>query len=280
MEVSSVYPGSVGEILQGNYKDIDILCSCPINLYTRVKVFESKNILYRENNLKSRHFIGNILRSWGYESYVDTVDLEIRSDIPRGKGFASSTADLCAVYGALIKLFNKEYNEDELVEHCIKIEPSDSILFNKLTLFDYKNGVFKEEISQYPKMSILVFEGSKRINTIEFNQRQLPPLNPIDDLVETLKNSSPTDFVKTIGAISTESITRNQNRLKYDILEEILEVKDKTGGAGIIGAHSGDVLGIIYGDYERAQVALHNNIEVNGYKSFLVETIGHSLDSN
>lgn len=273
MEALSFYPGSVGEILQGNYKGIDILCSCPINLYTRVKVFESKNILYRENNLKSRKFIKNLLISWGNESYIDSIDLEIRSDIPRGKGFASSTADLCAVYSSLIKLFNKKYNQNELIENCIKIEPSDSIMFNQLTLFDYKNGAFKEEISQYPKMSILVFEGSRRINTIEFNKRPLPPLNIIDDLVDILKNSSQTDFVKTVGAVSTESIARNQNRLRYDILEEVLEIKDKTKGIGIIGGHSGDVLGIIYDDHERAQEAIDSYIKIDGYKKFLVESI-------
>lgn len=274
MEATHVYPGSVGEILQGNYKGINVLCSCPINLYTTVRVFENKNIEYRLKNTKSRDFIKNILLEWDYPGYIENLDIYIYSNIPRGRGFASSTADLCATYGALLRLFNKEYNEEELIKHCIKIEPSDSIMFNKLTIFDYKNGVFKEDVSSYPKMNILVFQGSNRVNTIEFNQRELPPLKPIDDLVKVLKNSSPQNLVKAIGEVSTESIIRNQNRLSYDIFDKVLEIKNKTKGLGIIGAHSGDVLGIIYDDFERAKLALERS-SIEGYKKFLVETIDH-----
>lgn len=273
MEASSVYPGSVGEILQGNYKGIDVLCSCPINLYTRVKVFESKYIKDRTKNIKSRDLIKNILMSWGYQKYIDIIDLEISSDIPRGKGFASSTADLCAVYGALIKLFNKKYNQDELIRQCIKIEPSDSIIFDKLTLFDYKNGVLREEVFKYPRMSILVFQGSRKINTIEFNNRQLPPLSPVDDLVQLLKSCCCENYIKTIGNVSTESIIRNKNRLNYDVLQQVLEINDTTKGRGVIGAHSGDLLGIIYDDYQWAETVV-SYVNIDGYKKFLVKSMG------
>lgn len=44
MEVRAKYPGSFGEILQGNLGgEKPVLVSSPINLYTCVRLFESKN---------------------------------------------------------------------------------------------------------------------------------------------------------------------------------------------------------------------------------------------
>ena len=40
MQAISVYPGSCGELLQGCNNGVPMLISCPINLFTRVKVFE------------------------------------------------------------------------------------------------------------------------------------------------------------------------------------------------------------------------------------------------
>lgn len=42
MEVTAKYPGSFGEILQGNLGEKPVLVSSPINLYTCVRLFESK----------------------------------------------------------------------------------------------------------------------------------------------------------------------------------------------------------------------------------------------
>ncbi|MCS4468897.1 hypothetical protein JTS96_12055 [Clostridium botulinum] len=58
-------------------------------------------------NIKANKFIKNILTDWKYEDYINTIHMEINSKIPRGKGLASSTADLCATYKCLIQLFKK-----------------------------------------------------------------------------------------------------------------------------------------------------------------------------
>ncbi len=97
-------------------------------------------------NIKANKFIKNIITDWKYEDYINTIHIEINSKIPRGKGLASSTADLCATYKCLTKLFKKNYSIEELQKHCLTIEPTDSIIFNEFTLFDYKNGSLKEKL--------------------------------------------------------------------------------------------------------------------------------------
>ncbi|GAA0730635.1 kinase [Clostridium malenominatum] len=276
MEVIVKYPGSFGEIVQGKVGDIDILCSCPINMYTEVKIFETNKPKLRYNYSKSSMLIENLLKEWREERYISNLDIEIKSNIPTGKGFASSTADLCGVYHGLLKLFNKKYNADEIIKHCIQIEPTDSIIFNKMTLFDYKRGLYRETIGEYFQFNILVFEGEKQVDTLQFNKTPLPPLSNIEDLMPIFKKGVEERDTKKIAYCSTESIKRNNERLKYEILETILKIKDEINGHGIIGAHSGDALGIIYEGEVDFKVLEKYKSCLKGYKTYKVRTIKNS----
>ena len=95
MEITAFYPGSFGEIVQGKVQDKDLLMSFPINIYTRVRLFECRNPVRYKNLKKSYAFIENIMKLWKYEKYYKDICVNIDSDIPKGKGMASSTADFC-----------------------------------------------------------------------------------------------------------------------------------------------------------------------------------------
>lgn len=255
MEFTVNYPGSFGEILQGKVCDKDLLLSCPVDVYTKVKVFESNNVYKRHNIRKSSAFLSNILELWEYNQYNNIIDIEIDSKIPYGKGMASSTADLCGVYYCLLKMFNKEFNETELMEQCIKIEPTDSIIFKDMTLFDYKKGLYRRKMGKYIEYNILAFEGNGVVDTVEFNSKNLVPLSNVDDLVPILEEGISESNIEKIAYVSTESIMRNQKRLYYDFLDKVVDIKNRTKGLGVMGAHSGNVLGIIYEDEEKLNYA-------------------------
>lgn len=273
MEAEGCYPGSVGELLQGNFQGRDILLSCPVNLYTRVKLFESKSISNKYKNEKADKFLLNMLNRWECGMYYNTLDIEICSHIPKGKGFSSSTADLCALYKALLKLFNKKFNQQELLEECILIEPTDSIIFGEMTLFDYKNGSFHKSMGSYFEFYVVVYEGNNIVDTIEFNKRALQPLANIEDLVPVLEEGITEKDINKIGFAASESIVRNQQRLKYGILGKVLDINKKTGGAGVLGAHSGDCLGIIFDDEERAKYTKEHYLFQDSYRNYIVKSI-------
>jgi len=273
MEAVTKYPGSCGEIIQGNYNGTDMLVSCPVNLYTTVKVLESKYPVNRYKYKKSSSLLDNVLRRWGYGSLSGTFDIEINSSIPVGKGFAGSTADLCGVYICLLKLFHKKFDIQEVIEEFIKIEPTDSIIFPEMTLFDYKQGKSYEALGPYKKFYILAFEGSRVVDTIAFNNKKLPPLLPMDDVLELLKDGIRTSDISKIALASTWSIERNFARLSYDIYDLIKSIMVKTGGLGIIGAHSGDMLGIIFDDKERLLYARSVSNTIPGYIPHYIETL-------
>lgn len=273
MEVITRYPGSFGEVIQGKVCSKDMLLSCPINIYTTVKLFESRNPHKKFKWAKADRFLYNLLKSWNYEDYYKSLDIHIYSQIPSGKGMASSTADLCALYYSLLKMFKKDFNEEELIRQCINIEPTDSIIFKEMTLFDYKKGLYKEKVGKYISYNILVFEGKKRINTVEFNNKKMPPLSDVTDLFSILKEGILENNLEKLSYASEESIKRNQNRLNYAWINSIENIKKNTLGLGIIGAHSGNVLGIIYEDEEKLKDAIKCVNKENYYKVYAIKTL-------
>ncbi len=271
MEVIERYPGSVGEIIQGKYNGIDVLLSCPINLYTEIILSDEKERDNEREYIKSYRFIDNILDKWGYRNWK--IALSINSTIPKGKGFASSTADLSAIYNGLLRLIDRKFNQEELIKHCLKIEPTDSIIFDKATIFDYKEGKVTEKVGNYFKFHVLCFIGENVVDTVEYNSKELQPLKKIDDLLGELREAFEDKDIKKLAKVSTESIIRNQHRLKYNILEEVLEINKLLGGLGIIGAHSGDMLGIIFDNIDEEKMKRIKNININGYEKIIVETL-------
>jgi len=253
MEITAFYPGSFGEIIQGRSENGDVLLSFPVNTYSSVKLFESSKSkkFIPSWSKKSYMFVRNLLKAWNYEKYYSNLYLDINSMIPRAKGMASSTADLCAVYSCMIKMFHREYNEDELVKQCINIEPTDSIIFVEMTLFDYKTGLYRETLGDYFKFNILVFQGEGIVDTVEFNHDASKQPIIVDDLIEPLRRAVYDRNLEQLLKVSTESILRNQSRLCYDFLEPVLKICEQAGGLGIIGAHSGNVLGIVFDDMEK-----------------------------
>lgn len=273
MKATASYPGSIGEMIQGNFRGKDVLISCPINFFTKVTLFERYFPIFKYNYPKSMQFMKIILKRWNYDFYEKNLDMTIISEIPKGKGFASSTADLCATYYALLKLFHRTFNEKELIDCCIEIEPTDSIIFHGITLFDYKKGTFKESIGEYFKFYLLVFEGSKMVDTVEFNNKADEPLKDVEDLINIFKRGFMRKSLKEVALASTESILRNENRLKYNILPQVVNIKDSTGGLGIIGAHTGDCLAIIYESLKDLDKARGGIGFISGYKVYKLETI-------
>lgn len=271
MKVIERYPGSVGEIIQGKYNGIDVLLSCPLNLYTEIILSDEKERDNEREYIKSYRFIDNILDKWGYRNWK--IALSINSTIPKGKGFASSTADLSAIYNGLLRLIDRKFNQEELIKHCLKIEPTDSIIFDKATIFDYKEGKVTEKVGNYFKFHVLCFIGENVVDTVEYNSKELQPLKKIDDLLGELREAFEDKDIKKLAKVSTESIIRNQHRLKYNILEEVLDINKLLGGLGIIGAHSGDMLGIIFDNIDEEKMKRIKNININGYEKIIVETL-------
>src|SRR5690348_2951869 len=97
--------GSFGELLQGALPEQGpFLVTLPIELRARVRfvVHESARELhvFPESSWKAQRLAEALLRRY---SLPERGELTLESEIPRGKGLASSTADLVATYRALAR---------------------------------------------------------------------------------------------------------------------------------------------------------------------------------
>lgn len=278
MNIVTRFPASFGELIQGNIKGRDSLISFPINLYTNVCLYEIKDPINKFKYKKSLDFMRNILNDWGYKKEEKFLDIQIKSEIPIGKGFSSSTSDLGALYLGLCRLFYKEFNTKELIRNCIKIEPTDSIIFNELTLFEYKTGKNYEMLGKYFNVFILVIEGEYPVDTLEFNkQKNKVPLAKLDNIIDGLKEAIINMDLKKIFTFSTESIIKNNSRLTYKNLQYIIRICRVTYGLGVVGAHSGNVLGIVYDSKNQCEGSLQYVKSLGIKKCYMVESLSNVI---
>ena len=253
MKITAICPASCGELIQGWINGGEKLISYGINCYSRVTLQEG----FKDNERgysKSYNMVGKVLQYYGYkEADGKNFALKIDSDIPVGKGMASSTADLAATALATATFLGKEISEAEIASLCIQIEPTDSIVFSNITLLDHLYGRTIQGFGTFPAAKVLLLEGKGTINTIDFRRtnRELS-LRKNEALLQKAmvsfeKGIMNTDL-KELGKASTISALANQEILYKEGIEKLQEECQRLGAAGINVAHSGTVVGILYSD--------------------------------
>lgn len=254
MKVKVKCPASCGELIQGIIGDREKLISLPIDIYSEIVLTEGKSYFFSLEKRKAYKALVNTFKYFRIPSnYIQNISLEIKSNIPIAKGMASSTADICGTIMAVAKIVGKKLSNKELAKLCCDIEPTDSIIFDKLTLFDHINGDYIREFEWNPEISILVLEGKGILNTEDFRKTDY---NDIRNKNKEITQSAYNYFLKAcrkkdkklLGLAATLSSFANQNIIYKPKLEEIVEISTKLNAYGVNVAHSGTILGILYDD--------------------------------
>lgn len=255
-EVILRVPGSCGEFVQGSIKSQDFLISCPINLYTKVKakLLDSKlrenKILVNQKAPKTKEAVKRVLKYYNYNR--SAVELEIDSELKKGIGMASSTADISAAAAAVMLLLNKKIDFELLKNICLSLEPTDSVFLEGIRFFDHRQGKKDYFIAEAPEIDILIFKERGIIDSINFNRsKKLSTLNNLKTLevkkalnfvVKGLKNK---DYY-LLAKGSTISSIAHQNILFKKSLDKLLKIINSQAGVyGLNIAHSGTLIGIL-----------------------------------
>jgi len=257
--IQAICPASCGELIQGYIQGGEKLISYGINLFSKVSIMEMaekdiRNSRYRYK--KAYRMLDEVFRYYGYNRQdYDEIGLKIDSQISIAKGMASSTADLVATAVAIAKYLGKEPSEEEISKLCIKIEPTDSIVFSDITLFDHLKGNFIKRYGQLPACKVLILEGRQSINTIDFRKTDRSEIlkdneKNLEKALGYFEKGIKNQDIREIGRASTISAFANQKILHKIGLEDIYQTSDKLGAYGINVAHSGSVIGILYNDIE------------------------------
>ena len=165
-------PGACGELVQGVIDGRDFLVTCPIARYSRVSVEVIGSTLdVPEDCSKLRDALQRTLDLLGAPLDLG-LRVQVSSDLLRGKGLASSTADIAAGVAALGRLLDRELTPRELASVALQVEPTDGLMFPGLACFDHRRGTWQESLGSPPPMELLVFDAGGEVDTLTFNGRE------------------------------------------------------------------------------------------------------------
>ncbi|MDS1029024.1 GHMP kinase [Bacillota bacterium LX-D] len=244
-------PGSCGELVQGVINGKNFLVTCPVNQYSEVcvkLVSRSKMIYGSANKYKAFQAVSKVFDAfgWGYGAEV-----KICSQLPAGKGMASSTADLSAAALAAALALDKELTLDHITKIALEIEPSDGTFLPGIVMFDHLKGSLCQMLGQPPKLKICIVDPGGEVDTVEFNQKEdlweknLAKEKEIKKAVQLITQGIEKASPKLIGEAATISSLANQAILYKPGLEKLVDQVLSFKGYGVNIAHSGTVIGIL-----------------------------------
>lgn len=242
-------PGSCGELVQGTLDGDNFLITCPVDLYTEVTV--ASGATGRSN--AGDKTIAAVRRTWERLGLaVDNFTVTVRSSLPRGKGMASSSADIGAACQAAALAAGRRLTADDIADIALAIEPTDGIFYPGIAMFDHVRGRTRRLLGDPPPMSILIFDAGGRVDTLEFNRRtDLAALNAakegeVRQAAELVSRGLAQGDCALIGRAATLSAFANQAILAKPSLPLAADIAGRHGAVGVNTAHSGTVIGLLF----------------------------------
>ena len=123
-DVTVRVPGSCGELLQGWHGGEPFLVTCPIARYTTVRASATLQGLVGLGE-KSRRALQLYLRGAGIKKLP--FGMRLTSELPRGKGMASSSADIAAVLAAASHALGQLLAPEAILRLAVQVEPTDAV---------------------------------------------------------------------------------------------------------------------------------------------------------
>ena len=256
-------PGSCGELAQGFIDGNHFLVSCPIDMYATASVEVSAGtggICAPRDAPKARQSVEQTLKHFG-RSDVD-VNLNLSSTLPRGKGMASSTADVSASIAATAAALGESeaMPPSEIARLSLMVEPSDGLMLPGISLIDHRHGTTARTIGEAPPMRVVVLDFGGGVDTLEFNNvdredtlRELQPR--FEEALAMIVRGIEDGRAEDVAAGATLSAVANQHVLFKPQLEAVMKQAEELGALGVNVAHSGTIIGMLFDD----DVALTEN---------------------
>lgn len=246
-------PATCGELVQGVLDGRSCLVSCPIDRYGVAFVEGSAAAETPEWRVPPRALKAAAMLRAGMAHFGESVPagrLWLRSDLPAGRGYGSSTVDVGATLYALAGFFGRSLPKAEAARLAVQVEPSDSTLFPGLALFDHREGSFHECLGPAPALAVIVLDPGGEVDTLAYNREVTP---------ESLRRFSAEhreafgllrtglterDWAR-VGQAATLSAQTHQAILFNPFLDAALAACRTLDGLGVCRAHSGTLLGLL-----------------------------------
>lgn len=253
MQVTVKVPGSCGELIQGMMGEVNFLVTCPVNCYSIISMKKNSSNNHKVNipgktkllaAVKMTLELYNLDQKSGYE-------IILHSDLPIGKGMASSTADMTGAIIATGLLNDRFLSEEEIAKVLLKIEPSDGIFYPGIVAFDHIHGSYYEKVGDAFPANFLIYDYGGEVDTVKFNsdpdlkKKNIEKIPVIEKAYFLLKESFNEKDIVKLGRAITMSSLENQKILYKDNLDELIKISLENKAYGVNVAHSGTLIGIL-----------------------------------
>ncbi|WGL60932.1 hypothetical protein QEJ31_04890 [Pigmentibacter sp. JX0631] len=256
MKYTAIAPGTCGELLQGYIDDKDFLINSPIPYFAKASVSFNSNsnkteFLDESKYSKINKIIEKLFSHFKIRKNI-SLNLEIESKIPRGKGLASSTAELTAVLLAISKAFNKRLTDNEINNLLISVDKSsDGVFLSGISYINHLKGHIYKKFNYIPSLSFIIVDSGGEVSTQKFDRNlarsvSLKNENSLRSALKMLKEGFLSKNNKLIAEAATISARINQNVLFKDPLETLVNGTKEYGSLGVNCAHTGTVLGVMF----------------------------------
>ncbi|MQG28175.1 MAG: GHMP kinase [SAR202 cluster bacterium] len=250
-------PGVCGELAQGVIEGIHFLVTCPIDFYSRVKVdiyADGPGVEAPEDCDKAAAAVRRTL--FHLKNAKVRAKLTINNPIPRGKGMASSSADLAAAIAATGLALGEEMSPYQIAQIALSIEPTDGIMIPGVALFDHRAGIIRESLGPPPPMEIVALDLGGTVDTVQFNmvdrfQRWQSVDKQTGEALRLLRRGIEEQDPALVGRGASISAEASQTVLAKPRLAEVKEFAESVGAVGVNVGHSGTIMGVLLDARER-----------------------------
>ena len=244
--------GTFGELLQGRLSEEhgDFLVTLPISRYSYAIYVADPTCqdvtVFPPEKQKSK-----MLACLLFERYTlpHGGRLILQSELPAGKGLASSSADLVATARAISSCFHLSIPSSLLATLMCRIEPSDGVMYPGVVSFYHRQGRLREFLGMVPPLTIVGIDEGGEVDTLQFNTvpKAFTYTEELEyqDLLKVLSDAIRQQDVHLIGQVATRSAVLNQKLNPKQMLGEVMALCQEVGGLGVVTAHSGTCLGIL-----------------------------------
>ena len=248
-------PGSCGELAQGMLDGNYFLVTCPIDMHSTaiVTLFEGNGHVDAPPDAPKSKSAAELTLAFLERKDVD-VRLTLSSPLPRGKGMASSTADVSATIAAAAALGERANMPPATIARiALQVEPSDGVMLPGIAMLDHKQGSVMSTLGLPPPMRVVVLDFGGNVDTLAFNGVNRDSVlrgmqEEFQEALALIERGVEGGSASDIGEGATCSAIANQRVLYKPQLDAVLRLAKEVGAVGVNAAHSGTVLGLLFED--------------------------------
>jgi len=242
---------SFGELLQGVLRTGE-----PFLVNFKIRDFSSARFALLSGQLderplrageKARRIVELLLAEHGIRS---AFQLYVATGVPIGKGLSSSTADMIAALRAAASTLQVSLTFERISQLLTEIEPNDGLHYPGTTVYLHTLGHALRTVDYVPRYRIVGIDCGGVVDTVEFNRARVPWAPEAGDMYEALLaelvDGLARQNLRRIAAVATQSTCLWQDRYPKSILPRVLRWQQETDALGIVNAHSGTYVGLLY----------------------------------